>query len=163
MDRKGNIRITIFILICLFLAYSAVGYTYDLYTLDMNSLIVDNENVNVTFDGEDFSPIFKLMGYGINAFGAIVAFIVYVIVILVFSIILSVLYYFIGIKKIGGVSDRERYLTRRFFIVISIGSVIVGGIISRFSMILPLLIYSGIWTAFVFFLCVRVNCKYSHK
>lgn len=28
----------------------------------MNSLIVDNENVNVTLDGENFSPILNLWG-----------------------------------------------------------------------------------------------------
>ena len=63
-----------FALICLFLAYFAVDLTHDLYKVDMNSYLIDNDDVDVTIDGADFYCDFTKkydqllgdIGYGIK-------------------------------------------------------------------------------------------------
>lgn len=155
MRTEGKIRTAIIITVLIILAYLATGYTYELYRLDIDSAAVDTAAINrVNIDGSDFTPIFKLLGYGVNGFVWIIASMSFTVIILIASLILLIPIRVIGLNRKRKVDALEPKIVNISFIIIAILSLITGGILSRMLLILPLIVYNAVWMLCAHMLCI---------
>lgn len=155
MRTEGKIRTVIIISILIILAYFATGYTYELYRLNIDSAAVDVETIDeINIDGSDFTPVFKLLGYSVNSFVWVIASMSYTIIILVTSLVLLIPIRVIGLNRKRKFDALEPKIVSRSFIVIAALSLIIGGILSRMLMILPLIVYNAIWILCAHMLCI---------
>lgn len=155
MKPEGKARIIIFALISIVLAYFASGYTYELYELDIKSHLADVSSAeNIVIDGSDFTPVFKLFGYGANGLIITVTSGVYAVVISVVSLILLLPFRAVGLNKKRSIGENECRIMKKLFIAVVVLSLLTGGIITRFSQIALLLLYNAVWIFWAYILCI---------
>ncbi len=155
MRLEGKARIIIFATITIVLAYFASGYTYELYELDIKNHLADMSSAeNAVIDGSDFTLVFKLFGYGAN--GLIMTAIsgVYAFVITIVSLILLLPFRAVGLNKKRMIGENECRIMKKIFIGVALLSLIIGGIITRFSQIALLLLYNAVWIFWAYILCI---------
>lgn len=163
MKTEGKIRIAVFAVIMLIFIYLSVGYVYE-YGLGRTDLryVPEAENV-IIIDGSDFTPIFRLMGMGFNGAMSFVMSIIYALVIVIASLIFLIPFRLIGLGKKRAVSVGEYIIVRRIYIAALILSVIIGGILSRFYGIIPLIVYNAIWALMTLAMCIIPMKKMSER
>ena len=162
MSRPGIARIIVFSVILILLAYFSVGYTYETFNTSLKQQFIDVDDINnINIDGSDFTPGFRILGTGINSFLALMTFGTYAIVILVVSAIFIVPFRFIGLRKNSIVTDTEKKITKAVFAGAVAISIIVSLIITRMTMIVPLLIYTAMWAGMAF--CIYVLAIMLHR
>ncbi len=155
MTLESKIRMTAFAIICLIMTYFSVGYIFELYDVMENNTIVNlDDTEDIYIDGADFTPIFKLIGTGTNIFVSVILTGIYAVIILVTSLVLSILFHIIGLSKKRQPCAQEYYISKIIFITAVIISVLLGGFLSHFSLIIQLIIFNIIWSPIVFVLCV---------
>ena len=154
MPKEGIIRCIILAVILVAFAYLSVGYTYEIArdkgAFDEMKVDVDDiDSVNI--DGSDFTPIFQIMGAGVNGMMDLASFLVdciYAMVILVVSLIASVLLRCIGLrKKKHCVCEKEKIITKWMYFGVIGASILLGLILARFTTIIQLLICTAVWVA----------------
>ncbi|MCR5122760.1 MAG: hypothetical protein K6B74_10105 [Ruminococcus sp.] len=145
MDRTAKIRITVFVIILLILAYFSAGYAFSLYSSGAHAHIVDTENMDVQIDGSDFTPLFQLFGYGINSLLGFLLYGIYAIVIILISLLLIIPFRLISLRKTTVLSAAEYRLSKLILLAVTVLSVLVGLILTHGTYIMPLLIYTAIW------------------
>lgn len=96
MKPGGKIRIAISIVIMMILAYLATGFLYELYRYAIKNAIVDARVKDIVLDGSDFTPIFRLLGAGVNAFFVMIMTGIYAGAILIGGLILLIPFRLIG-------------------------------------------------------------------
>ncbi|WP_026835160.1 hypothetical protein [Eubacterium xylanophilum] len=169
MKKEGIIRIIVITIIFIIFSYFSVGYTYDIFNSgveQLRELHTDADSINnINIDGTDFTPVFRLMGFGVNGFLDIIEIMIYCIfafIIMMVSLILSILLRFIGLKKAKIVSEKEKIATKWIFLGFIIVSILTGLILTRFTVIIPLLVYTSIWVAISWFMYVRQLMKFTN-
>lgn len=162
MNRTGKIRIAVFIVILLILSYFSVGYTYEIFSTSVNDYLIDTGNINdVNIDGSDFTIMFRLMGYCMNTFLGFFMYVIYAIIIVIVSLVFVIPFRLIGLRKSTKLTALEINITKWSFIGIIILSVITGLIITKCTVIIPLLIYTTIWAIVIFFIYVLFILKHT--
>ena len=161
MNRTGKIRIAVFIVILLILSCFSVGYTYEIFSTSVNDYFIDTGNTNdVNIDGSDFKIMFCFTEYSVNIFYTFFVYGMYAIVILIVSLVFVIPFRLIGLRKHTKLTDLEINITKWSFIGIIILSVITGLIITKCTVIRPLLIYTAIWAIVIFFIYVLFILKH---
>ena len=116
MHTEGKIRIVISIVIFIILAYFSIGYTYELYHFGLEELYIDAGNINdIDITGSDFTPLFRLVGAGVNSFVGFLTAGIYAFVILAVSLILLLPYRLIALNKKREVSEKEGEISKRCY------------------------------------------------
>ncbi len=146
MSRTAKIRTAAFVIILLILAYFSAGYAFSLYSSGANAHIIDTEGMNVNIDGSDFTPLFRLFGDGINSLFGFLMCGIYAIVMVILSLLLILPLRLIGVRKTTVLSAMEYRISKCILPVVSVLSVIIGLILTRGTYIVPLLIYTAIWS-----------------
>lgn len=160
MNLAGKIRVIIFFVILIILAYFSVRFTCDIYNIDITNLVIDtNDTDKVYVDGSDFTPIYSLIGMGANFFFAALSYVLYTVFVLLVSLLLVLLLRFIGIRKGTQISEQEQKISKWMFMGITFTSVIIGLILTRGTLIIHLLIYTLIWVAVVWLIYIRRICR----
>lgn len=155
MNKTEKIRIAVFIIILVVLSYFSVGYTYEIFSMNIDNYFIDTGNINdVNIDGSDVTPIFHLMGYGMNTFVGFLMYGIYAIIIGIVSLVLIIPFRLIGLKKYTKLTVYEMKITKWCFVGVTILSIMIGLMITRCTLIIPLLTYTAIWTIIVFFIYV---------
>ena len=155
MEKEGKTRIIAFIIISIILSYFAIGYVYELYQSDINSVMVNTDEIkDINIDGSDFTPVFKLFGGGLNGFILLITVGIDSVVILVVGLILSISFRVIGLNKNRCIGQEEYKIVKYAYIIILSISFLTGGISTRFSLIIPLILFNAIWGGLVFGFCV---------
>ena len=152
MDKAGTARIIVLAVILIVLSYWAAGSAYGIYTAGKIEQLTNSGEV--TIDGADFTPILDLAGYGANSFIGFLTSVAYGIVIAILSIILTITFRLIAIRNDSVISTLEKRATKWIFISILALSVIISLVITRGSVIIPLLIYSLTWALPAFLIYV---------
>ena len=162
MSRPGIARIIVFSVILILLAYFSAGYTYETFNTSLKQQFIDVDDINnINIDSSDFTPGFRILGTGFNSFLALLTFGTYAIVILVVSAIFIVPFRFIGLRKNSIVTDMEKKTTKAVFAGAVAISIIVSLIITRMTMIIPLMIYTAMWAVMAF--CIYVLAIMLHR
>lgn len=154
MKPGGKIRIAISIVIMMILAYLATGFLYELYRYAIKNAIVDARVKDIVLDGSDFTPIFRLLGAGINAFFVMIMTGIYAGAILIGGLILLIPFRLIGLNKKRCIEKQEYKIVKYAYIIILPLSFLTGGALTRFSFLVPLLLLNAIWELLVLVLCV---------
>jgi hypothetical protein len=77
MGNSGKIRVVVFSLILIILAYFSIGYTGEIYYSNLKTMPIETDTINdVSIDGEDFTPLFQLLGLGLSSMLALFAYFV---------------------------------------------------------------------------------------
>lgn len=159
-------RVTIFILILAILSYFSIGYTYETFCTNLDNLKVDVEDIednSINIDGSDFTLIFRFIGYGVNSFFELVIYAIFTIIIFIVSIVLIVPFKLIVFRKNTIFTPLEIKITKLSFVGVVFLSILISCIITKFTIIIPLLFYTMIWATIVFFVYVlpvlNVNIK----
>lgn len=153
MQRESKIRIAIISLFFIVFLYFSIGYIYELYCLDLKSLL-SADNGSISIDGSDFTPIFTLFGAGISSFICLLTAASYALVIAIVSILLLVPFRLIALNKKRLVTNKEYLAVKKIFLSAIVLSLLVGGILSRFALLIPLLVFNSIWSVFTYIFCV---------
>jgi len=162
MNGAGKIRIAILVVILLGLSYFSVGYAYEIFVSSVKEYFIDTNNINdINIDGADFTMIFRLMGAGLNSILSLFLYGIYAVVVFLASLILVIPFRLIGLRKSTELTALEISITKWVFIVGIILSLIVGVIITRCTVLIPLLIYTAIWALIVFFIYVLSVLRYT--
>ena len=151
MTNAGKIRITLFIVILLMICYFSVGYTYEIFNTNLESTFIDTARTDsVIIDGTDFTPMFRLFGNGLNSFFEFVTYVIYAVILLLISLFFLLPLRLIGIKKNTRITNQEKKITCSVFAGFLLLSVITGLILTKGTVILPLLTYTLIWATVTF-------------
>ena len=160
MNIQGKIRVAVFTVILIILAYFSVGYTYEIYNVNAEDFLIDTNNIeNVNIDGSDFTPIFKMFGIGFNSIWIGITCVLYAFIVLIVSLLLVIPLRFVGIKKDTKITELEQMLSKWLFGGIIFWSVVVGLILTRGTVLVPLLIYTAIWSIVVWLIYIRRICR----
>lgn len=149
LDKAAKIRLIVFILLMGWCLYLGIGFASEVNLAQMSSDFVDTSQIkDVNIDGGDFTWAVLLMGYGVNGLLSLVFIFItaiYAVVEAVVTLVPTLLFRLIGVKKNSVISKDEYTLTKYLYrgsLVISL----VGGLIaSRFSGIISILLYTAIW------------------
>ena len=160
MGNSGKIRVVVFTLILIILAYFSIGYTGEVYYTGLKSVVVDVDDINyISVDGADVTPLCRFLGLGLNSMLAMFAYFVYTLIILLTSIFLLVPLRLIGIKESTIISETEQKISKRIFIGMIFLSLIVGMVLTRGTFILPLCIYTLIWSVMTWLIYIQRVCS----
>lgn len=154
MKSGGKIRIVVSIAIMMVLAYFATGLLYELYRYAIKHAMIDTGVKDIIIDGADFTPIFRLLGAGINAVFEMIMTGIYAGAILLTGLILLIPFRIIGLNKKRCIQRSEYKLVKYAYIIVLVLSFLSGGVITRFSMLIPLFLLNVIWGLLAFLLCV---------
>lgn len=160
MTKTAKARIIIFIIILLVLSYFSVGYTYEVFNVSVENYFIDADNINnINIDGADFTPMFRIMGYGMNTFLGFLMYGLFAVIIGIVSIIFIIPFRFIGLRKQTKITILEKKITLWSFGGIVLLSVCLALILTKGTVIIPLLFYTAIWALPMFFIYVLAILK----
>lgn len=163
MKTEGKIRIAVFAVIMLIFIYLSAGYAYEYRLGQTDFRYVPEAENGIIIDGSDFTPIFRLLGAGFNGAMLFVMSIIHALVIAVASLIFLIPFRLIGLGKKRTVSGGEYIVIRRIYIAALILSVIIGGILSGFYGVIPLIVYNAIWALMTLAMCIIPMKKISER
>ena len=170
LNKGGKIRLCFFMALLLWCIYLGAGFSSSLEGQDSLSQYVKNRMVdtddinNVSIDGSDFTPIFRLLGYGANGALALLYFffiILFVLIIVVLSIIPTLVLRYAGLRKKYIVTEDEYNFTKYlYFIAIGI-SLVISLILTRFVGIIPCLLFNAAWALIlrIYISEVKARCR----
>lgn len=158
LEKVAKIRLIIFIALLIYCTYLGAGYSYELEGRDSisshvhNSMVDTSDIDDVYIDGSDFTPVVRLLGYGVNGFLSLVYFLAMLgimILIVVLSLVPTLLLRFVGIRKRHIVTEDEYKFTKYlYFIGIGI-SLVLSLILTRFVGIVPCILFNAAWALIV--------------
>ena len=161
MNKNTIIRLAVLTVILIIFSYFSVGYTYEIFISGlkkMRELHIDTDSINdINIDGSDFTLFFRLMGAGTNAllgFLELFFYCLYAVIILIVSLIFSIPFKHIALKKVEIISEEEKTITKRIFIGFIVISILTGLFLTHFTVIIPLLTYTAIWAATILFVYI---------
>lgn len=143
-------RVFLYFVIVSILLYLSIGYCYELCCF--NSGFINDSSIIV--DGADFSPLIMFLGYGMDGALRTVSAMIYTVVILVASVVLVVPFYLIGLKKSSIMTKREYKVFRYSYIILLAVALAACVILTRFTGIVFVLVYNGVWAFFVYALII---------
>ena len=172
MKKDGILRIILMNLLMVLFSYFSIGYTYEIFRLGINGLRELRVPVNaihpVNVDGQDFTPLFRLLGMVSNGYLSLIELTAYclslitsVVVILVITLILSVLFRVIAKRKITFVSAKEKKYTKISYIGMILLSLGVGLISTHYTVLLPLLLFTAVWALPFLLIYVKLILTYT--
>lgn len=144
MNRGGIIRIVIWIVIVLILLYFSIGYSYEVFRAEA-ALIDPSDTHEITVDNEDFTPVVTLLEYGVNGVFTLINQAAYAIIILIVSILLILPFRLIGLNKKRKITRKEYVIYQYSFIGVFVLALMISVILTRFTGLLTILLYNGIW------------------
>ena len=170
LNKGGKIRLCVFMALLLWCIYLGAGYSYSLegeasLSQHMTNMMVDTDDIdNVNIDGSDFTPIFRLLGYGANGLLALTYFlfiILFVFIIVVLSIIPTLVLRFVGLRKRYIVTEDEYNFTKYLYFIAMGISLVISLILTRFVGIIPCLLFNAAWALILcIYICeVKARCK----
>ena len=165
LEKVVKIRLIIFIVLLIYCTYLGAGYSYELEGRDSISSHVHNSSDidDVYIDGSDFTPVVRLLGYGVNGFLSLVYFLAMLgimILIVVLSLVPTLLLRFVGIRKRHIVTEDEYKFTKYlYFIGIGI-SLVFSLILTRFVGIVPCILFNAAWALIVLIYVLGVWSRY---
>lgn len=148
MGRGEQIRLVIYAVILLIFVYFSIGYSYEVYCTG-SSLIDLSDAHRIVVDNEDFTPIVMLVEYGINEISSFIMQGVYAIIILIISMLSMLPFRFIGLNKKRKITQKEYAIYKYSFIGIFVLALMISVILTRFTELLIIFLYNGIWAIFV--------------
>ena len=154
MKKSGMIRISVFTVILLIFSYFSVGCAHSIFISGTEQMFIDTSNTNINIDGSDFTLIFRLIGAETNLLIGIFVYGIYAVIVFIVSLVLCIPFRLVGLRKNTVISNRESKITKYIFIGILSVSIITGLILTRFTVIIPLLFYTAIWAVIAFFIYV---------
>ncbi|MGN0661440.1 MAG: hypothetical protein ACI4JX_06930 [Oscillospiraceae bacterium] len=117
--------------------------------------MIDIDKINnMNIDGSDFTPVFKLLGFGMNSFVLFISIGLYALIILAASLILLIPFALIGLNKKRQAEPKEYTIIKCVFIAVLALSILTGGILTRFILILPLILFNAVWAVSVLLFCI---------
>lgn len=151
LNKKAKIRFVIFVILlisCIFLAVYLSNIMA--HHSPISETGIDTSEVgDVSIDGADFSWAVKLMGNMANAgllFVTIIMAFLFSVFEIIYSVAIMLFLRFIGINKTDYVSRDEYFLTKKVYLIAIVVGLILCIIVTRFAGILPMLIFSIIWS-----------------
>ena len=160
-DKKTYIRMIFFVLILLWVCWFSVGYSDEIYRGNLSAITdnyTDPSSVNgIYIDGSDFTAIFKVLVFGSNAIitGMFILIIcLYSIVVFFAALIPSVIFRLAAMKRTAVITEREYRTCKYIFFGVLAISIIIGMILTHFTGLLYLLLFTLIWEVIVFLLCL---------
>ncbi|MDD6571240.1 MAG: hypothetical protein PUF12_02505 [Thermoflexaceae bacterium] len=161
MNREGIIRIVFYSIIVLILLYFSIGYSFEVYR--SCSPIIDVSGAHdIVVDDTDFSPLVMLLGYGVNGVLLFITQGLYAIIILIVSALFFLPFRFIGLNKKNNVTLTEYAIYKYSFIGALILSLIISAILTKFTGLLMIVLYNGIWAIGAFILVILPAKRFNH-
>ena len=153
LDKYAKIRILIYSLIIIWCIYLSVGFTRDL----LIPLFQGSDELIV--DGTDMTALADLATSGLSGLATLAEGILYAFIIAVASLIPILLLSFVGVRKDTRLSKKEYRISLIIFLS-GIGlSLIIGAVITRFSALLPLLIFTAVWALINLIYILRIRSR----
>ena len=153
LDKYSKIRIMTYSLIIIWCIYLSVGFTRDL----MIPLFQGSDELIV--DGTDMTALADLATSSLSGLATFAEGILYAFIIAVASLVPILLLSFVGVRKDTRISKKEYRISLGIF-VSGIGlSLITGTVITGFSALLPLLIFTVIWALINLIYILRIRSK----
>ena len=139
LDKYSKIRIMTYSLIIIWCIYLSVGFTRDI----MIPLFQGSDELIV--DGTDMTALADLATSGLSGLATFAEGILYAFIIAVASLVPILLLSFVGVRKDTRISKKEYRISLIIFLS-GIGlSLVIGAVITRFSALFPLLIFTAFW------------------
>ena len=157
LGKYSKIRLIIYSLIIIWCIYLSVGFTRDLL------IPLFSEPDGLYMDGTDMTPLTDLATAGMSGLATLAEGVLYAFIIAVASLVPILLLSFVGVRKDTRISKKEYRISLGIF-VSGIGlSLITGTVITRFSALLPLLIFTVIWALInlIYILSIRSKIRIS--
>ena len=153
LDKYSKIRIMTYSLIIIWCIYLSVGFTRDLL------IPLFSEPDGLYMDGTDMTPLADLATAGMSDLATLAEGVLYAFIIAVTSLVPVLLISFVGVRKDTRISKKEYRISLGIF-VSGIGlSFITGTVITGFSALLPLLIFTVIWALINLIYILRIRSK----
>ncbi|MCM1494193.1 MAG: hypothetical protein NC089_00155 [Bacteroides sp.] len=148
MSRGEQIRIVIYTVMLFIFVYFSIGYSYEVYGTG-SALSNPSGTHEIVVDNEDFTPLVMLFGYGINGFLSFFMQGMYAIIILIVSVLFILPFRLIGLNKKRKITQKEYAIYKDSFIGIFGLALMISAILTRFTGLLTIFLYNGIWAVFV--------------
>ena len=149
LDTKAKIRIFLFVLILAWCAYCSIAYSIETNFGNNSATYVDTSSIdNIVVDGSDFTWAVLLMGHAVNGMISLLIIFLFCALLVAESILTLIpvlLLRFIGIRKTTEIINEEYQLSKYIYYIAIALSMIIGLILNRFSGLLNLLIFVGLW------------------
>lgn len=148
MSRGEQIRLVIYIVMLFLFVYFSIGYSYEVYGTG-SALSNPSGTHEILVDNEDFTPLVMLFGYGINGILSFFMQGMYAIIILIVSVLFLLPFRLIGLNKKRQITQKEYAIYKDSFIGIFGLALMISAILTRFTGLLTIFLYNGIWGIFV--------------
>ena len=170
LNKGGKIRLCVFMALLIWCIYLGAGYSYSLEGKDsmsqhLSNSMVDVDDVdNMYIDGSDFTPIVRLMGYGVNGLLSLlyIFFIfLFVFIIVVLSIIPTLVLRFVGLRKKYIVTEDEYIFTKYLYFIAMGISLVLSLILTKLVGIIPCVLFTAAWALIllIYIYGVKARCK----
>lgn len=145
MKRAQKIRVFFFFIILLIILYFSIRCCYGGYrlVLDFNTNVFDVQDF--TMDGEDLTFMILPLRYGLYSILRLLNLVVYAMLILLVSLALFLPFCLIGLNKKRRVSKTEYPIYKYSIIGAFLFSVVLCVILTRFTSLITIALYNGIW------------------
>ena len=151
LGEYSKIRILIYSLIIIWCIYLSVGFTRDL----LSPLFQGSDELIV--DGTDMTALADLATSGLSGLATFAEGILYAFIIAVASLVPILLLSFVGVRKDTRISKKEYRISLIIFLS-GIGlSLVIGALITRFSALFPLLIFTAVWVLINLIYILRIR------
>ena len=153
LDKYAKIRILIYSLIIIWCIYLSVGFTRDLL------IPLFSEPDGLYMDGTDMTPLTDLATSSLSGLATFAEGVLYAFIIAVASLVPILLLSFVGVRKDTRVSKKEYRISLIIFLS-GIGiSLVIGAVITRFSALFPLLIFTAVWVLINLIYILRIRSR----
>ena len=150
LDTPARVRLVFLALILVWCTYLSAGYAYEFSVPDnMKGAFLDvSDSKDVYVDGSDVTFAVVMLGMAGNLMLGVlflIVFIIYFGIIFFASLIPVLLLRFVGLRKKYTVDEDEAYLARLMYFIFIGLSLVIGLILTRFTSVLPLVVYTAEW------------------
>lgn len=158
MKKTSLLRLAAFAVIAGICLIFTVNFAYTLSS-ELIRKPIDTENMSdVLVDGSDFTPFFRLLGNTFNSFFLFVYMALNLAMIAVVSVLACTVFRIAAIRRLTSIGSAEMDAARNIYFGAAGTAIVVSLVITRFTYIIPVLLYIGIWwlnTTLICYLPIR--------
>lgn len=162
MKTRSILRLAAFAVILGILGYFTAVFANGLYISGTGHIIDTSEADNVVADGSDFTGLVRLIGDSFNSLLGFVILLISFTFITAVSVIFNTIFRFTAFRKSTVTDITEVNAAKYLFIGITAAAVAVSLLLTRFTCIIPVILYTGIWvlfTAMISYLPLKERCR----
>lgn len=163
MKKRSLIRTAAFALIAGIFLLFTINYACCMAAEGTNKAIDTANTAEVMIDGSDFTPTVRLLRDAFNDFLAFIVMIVNIVAIALVSLICCTLFRITAVRRTTAIGNSEMNAARSIFFGSAGTALIVSLVITRFTSIIPVLIYIGLWWLNTWLICYLPMKDHYHE